>query len=307
MEDLQRKHRQETRDLQSRIAQKKSSATKKTRKGVNDECANLERDLNERQATETARLNEKTSSGHEDGETKIEDQAQFPSVSGDLEASEILQEQSPIQTLGAQVRKKPNRQKARLARRAAEQEAAAEEAAKEAEKLPDLRQRELKEMHEAAGARSLQEHDITPDGHCLYASIADQLRIKGIDWQSSRYASSVPHATALPLPRYRAIRYVTASYMAAHPDEFSPFLEKPLEQHLHDVRDTGEWGGHPELIALARSYLLRIKVLHANGRVDDIQGCDTDQNESAPCLWLAYYQHSYGLGEHYNSLRCRES
>ena len=56
MEELQARHRKEQRDLQSQIAQKKKSASKKTRKGVNDECARLERELADRQELEVAEL-----------------------------------------------------------------------------------------------------------------------------------------------------------------------------------------------------------------------------------------------------------
>jgi OTU domain-containing protein 6 len=57
LEAMQARHRKEQRDLQSRITSKKKNATKKTRKGVNDECAELERQLRDRQEQELALLN----------------------------------------------------------------------------------------------------------------------------------------------------------------------------------------------------------------------------------------------------------
>ena len=66
MEELQTRHKKEQRDLQSRVTQKKKQASKKTRKGVNDECDRLEAELKERQASELAALN---------GETQEEDVA----------------------------------------------------------------------------------------------------------------------------------------------------------------------------------------------------------------------------------------
>ena len=56
LEALQQKHRKEQRDLVSRLTQKKKQATKKTRKGVNDECDRLERELRDRQAQELLEL-----------------------------------------------------------------------------------------------------------------------------------------------------------------------------------------------------------------------------------------------------------
>ena len=54
MEDLLARHRKEQKDLQSQITQKKKQASKKTRKGVNDECARLEEDLKAKQQQEIA-------------------------------------------------------------------------------------------------------------------------------------------------------------------------------------------------------------------------------------------------------------
>src|SRR5271163_4768536 len=52
MEELKACHRKEQRELHARITQKKKNATKKTRKGVNDECDVLQRCLDERQQNE---------------------------------------------------------------------------------------------------------------------------------------------------------------------------------------------------------------------------------------------------------------
>ena len=300
MEELVKRHRQEQKELQGRITQKKKNATKKTRRGVNDECANLERDLSQKQAAEITELNGDTISTPAVVEADaLNGLQQIPSN----HVSDGLSLQSPPdETLVSEQTKKPNRQKARLAKRAAEQEQMVEKAAKEAENMPDLREQELRRMQEAASARGLLEHDIRPDGHCLYASIADQLNSRGIDWRSGKYATVTVDAS---IPEYRAIRHISAAYIAEHPDRFAPFLDQPLEQHLHNVRDTGEWGGHTELLSLAEACALNIKVLHADGHVDEIEGTTGGQTDVQRCLWLAFYQHSYGLGEHYNSLRMR--
>src|SRR5436305_7686462 len=60
MEELQARHRKEQRDLQSRITQKKKNASKKTRKGVNDECDALQQELLERQEAELKTLSQTT-------------------------------------------------------------------------------------------------------------------------------------------------------------------------------------------------------------------------------------------------------
>jgi len=96
------------------------------------------------------------------------------------------------------------------------------------------------------------------------------------------------------------VRRVAANYMEKHPDEFAPFLEESLESYVKKVRDTGEWGGQLELMALAKAYGVDISVLQGDGNTIDFEGeSETEKTK----LWLAYYKHNFGLGEHYNSLR----
>jgi OTU domain-containing protein 6 len=70
---------------------------------------------------------------------------------------------------------------------------------------------------------------------------------------------------------------------------------------VHKVRDTGEWGGQLELMALAKTYAVNINVLQDFGRIEKIEGERDDG--AAKSVWLGYYKHGFGLGEHYNSLR----
>ena len=302
MEELQKKHRQELKDLQSRITQKKKSATKKTRKGVNNECSELERQLKERHEQELSALT---------GQENPEFDQVFPAE--DTEESS-LQDTSkdiddPMSSLSVSTpavpnghAKKPNRQKARLARRAAEQEAAAEQAQKEAADLPNLRKQELKAMREAYTMRGLKEHDIRSDGHCLYAAVADQLEDAELGLKPKIEITTIQDDSK-PTTKsvgYKIPRQVAAEYISQNPDDFVPFLEEPLDSYVKTIRDTGEWGGHLEILALAKAYGVDINVLRGDGQVDKIE-CGSD---NAPAqLWLAYYRYSFGLGEHYNSLR----
>ena len=304
MEIVQKRHRQEEKDLQARVMQKKKSASKKTRKGVNDECAELERQLKERQAVELSAID-----GGKDVEAKINGQSS-------LETSQVqYHEPEPpdvdnsvgsvsIRTVAVSENfpKKPNRQKARLARRAAEQEATAQAAEKEAAALPNLRDQERDSMREAYTSRSLREHEIRSDGHCLYAAVADQLQTLEIDLKPKVDIDmpTFPDIGKTPSADYRLTRQVAAAYICRHPDDFIPFLEEPLDSYVETIRETGEWGGHLEILALAKAYEVDINVLHGDGKVDKIE-CGS---KGTPVqFWLAYYRHSFGLGEHYNSLR----
>lgn len=301
MEELQKRHRQEQKDLQSRITQKKKSATKKTRKGVNDECEQLERQMRERQESELLLLTGTPANGQAELDVNIEhpeEPLQGEADHGDDSVKNPTSAFAASSTI-SQARK-PSRQKARLARRAAEQEAAAAEAANEAANLPDLREKERMVMSEAFQTHGLKEKAIRPDGHCLYSAIADQLNTIGINWKPEVTTTPVLDGIQDTAPDYKFAREAAADYISEHPEDFLPFLEEPLDEYTKKIRETAEWGGQLELLALSKVYRVNINVLQGDGRVEKIEpeagGGDTS-------IWLAYYRHTYGLGEHYNSLQ----
>lgn len=298
MEELRKKHRQEQKDLESRIMQRRKTATKKTRKGVNDQCASLERQLKERQDLELSRLDNVHDSDGSPSDSGPEEV--FPEkFSGDVESSISTMKISSTAAQTEQIRK-PNRQKIRLARRAAEQEAAVKQANQEADSLPNLRDQELESMRQEFTSRNLIEKAIQPDGHCLYAAVADQLENSGIGLKPSTERLDFHFDKQASNPGYKITRQVAASFISHNSDDFLPFLEEPLEDYVNRVRGTGEWGGHLELLALAKAYGADINVLQGNGKVERIESNLTASDKQ---LWLSYYHHSYGLGEHYNSLR----
>ena len=306
MEELLKTHRQEQKDLQARITQKKKSTTKKTRKGVNDECSELERQLKEKQDLEISSLTQNLELNESAG------QALATNGQGELTGQRpITGLEEPLQNPATSKivakpadgpAKRPNRQKARIARRAAEQEAAANQAAKEAENVPNLREKEIVAMQQEYSKRGLKEQPIRSDGHCLYAAVADQLTDSNLGLKPKVSLGTLDLDTVDPRMGYKATRQVAAAYIAAHSDDFVSFLEEPLDTYVRTIRETGEWGGHLELSALARAYAVNINVLQGDGKVEVIQ-CGSDDSES---LWLAYYRHHFGLGEHYNSLRRKE-
>ncbi|EME82890.1 uncharacterized protein MYCFIDRAFT_36677 [Pseudocercospora fijiensis CIRAD86] len=294
MDDLQARHRKEQRDLQSRVTQKKKQASKKTRKAVNDECDGLERDLKEKQTREVAELNgeavaeELTAEQLEELTLGVD--ADEPRKSNDDTAAQEEQDEAAATSAG--LGKKRNRQKDRLARRAAEQEELARQAAREADNMPDMKEQERQRMLEAMKEHKLSEKEIRADGHCLYSAFADQLEQLGLPLGTSSHEKP-----SLP---YKAVRAKAADYIEQHQDDFVPFLEEPLPDYIHKVRNTGEWGGQLELLALAKTYGTNINVLQDFGRLEKIEGSTGKDVKTA---WLGYYKHGFGLGEHYNSLR----
>lgn len=291
MEELQARHRKEQKEFVGKITSKKKNATKKTRKGVNDECDRLERELKEKQQAEIAALapsipdDKPSKPGNDDDEVDLNGLAitgndatrAIPDAPAESDAVSQDGSQSAQQNTGA---KKPNRRKAQLARRAAEREAEMERAAEEAANMPDQRQQEMAAMKTQMERHGLVEIQIRPDGHCLYSACAQT--IPGLEKKT-----------------YKDVRSAAADYMDAHTDDFTPFLEEPIESYVHKVRDTAEWGGHLELQAIAKRYNINISVLQANGQIEEIQ----PEQSSETNAWLAYYRHSFGLGEHYNALR----
>ncbi|KAI8931048.1 hypothetical protein NX059_012059 [Plenodomus lindquistii] len=314
LEALQTRHRKEQRDLVSRITQKKKQATKKTRKGVNDECERLEHELKERQEGELAALNGDTpAAGPADDDD--DDDASETSTQDAQERLAGLSLKTPNQTPStngdedtttANRKKKPNRAKARLARRAAETASIIATAEAEAANAPNPREIERERMAQQLKTRGLGLHEIRADGHCLYAAVADQLSTRDIGL-TPRIPITVAAAGEAngnkSLEAYKKVRITAAEFIAQHPESFEGFMEDPLQEHVRKIRETGEWGGHLELLALARGYGVRICVLHSDGRVDNIEPEEHGTAKEVEEIWLGYYKHSHGLGEHYNSLR----
>ncbi|PYI30708.1 cysteine proteinase [Aspergillus indologenus CBS 114.80] len=340
MEELQAQHRKEQKDLQAKITQKKKSATKKTRKGINDECDRLQRELTERQQAQLAELSGEPVDGLEDlslHDSKSDDDGGDDDVTSKDEVNNSTDDPSASTTTtttstpptsnsnstttttdtpqpsGARP-KKPNRQKARLARRAAEQAAQSAIAAEEAANQTDHRGNEKEVMDAVFKRLQLKEIEINPDGHCLYSAIASQLDEMGVGLKPDPkrmilQAPTQSRVDTVTFPKhdgYRAVRAVAADFIAEHKDDFEAFMEEPLDQYTRKIKLTAEWGGQLELQALARAYGVEINVIQGDGRIEkiepgDVDGLD-DEERSKRVIWLAYYRHTYGLGEHYNAL-----
>ncbi|KAH7130286.1 hypothetical protein B0J11DRAFT_548667 [Dendryphion nanum] len=290
LESIQARHRKEQRELVARITQKKKSATKKTRKGVNDECDRLEYLLNERQAQELASFG--------GAETDLAESIEELEISDGTSNGQVPVDEPDTAQNGP--KKKPNRAKARLARRAAEQDALVAQAAEEAAALPDRREQERASMQDQFRKYNLQEKEIRADGHCLYAAVADQIESRGLGFKPRIQLKINQEDTSLPA--YKKVRCAAADFIESDPDSFVPFMEEPLDTYTRKIRDTGTWGGHMELLALARTYGVKINVLHGDGQVDKIESEESSSEDDRE-IWLGYYRHGFGLGEHYNSLR----
>lgn len=318
MDDLLSKHRKEQKDLQGRITQKKKSATKKTRKGVNDECEQMQRDLSEKQQAEIAQLNGDPTEDLENLNLEDDQPADDEDSKQDKPTEEPQEAEPTAQSTpgpsSASNTKKPNRQKARLARRAAEQAAQSAAAAEEAATQTNYRGNEQEVMDAVFKKLGLKEIEVTPDGHCLYSAVAKQLDESGLGLRPdpSRIVlqpSTQSRIDTVASPQhdgYRAVRAVKADFIMEHKEDFEAFMEEPLESYTRKIKLTAEWGGQLELQAIARAYGVEINVVQKDGRMEKIECGDSDsfdeEEKRKRVIWLAYYRHTYGLGEHYNAL-----
>lgn len=301
-DEMLARHRKEAKELQNKITQKKKQATKKTRKGVNDECARLEQDLKDKQAVDLAGFagDELGAVPEDDAEREVEVEDKQDEVDA---ATDKLKEvkftsdtkDEPEERAEQQAKgPKRNRQKERLARRAAEQEEAAKKAEEEALLQPNWKKQERTAMEKAFKSHNLVEKEIRPDGHCMFSAIGDQLAALDIDIRA------VNDAEKSETFRYRAIRRAAALYILEHKEDFQDFMEEPIISYVSKIERTAEWGGHLELVALAKSYGVEINVIQ-DGKTNKIE---PEEGVKQPKkIYLAYYHHGYGLGEHYNSLR----
>ncbi|KAF3491753.1 uncharacterized protein GIQ15_01270 [Arthroderma uncinatum] len=315
MEELQARHRKEQKELQARITQKKKSATKKTRKGVNDECESLQRQLLDKQQGEISRLNGEVDAGDVEAMNQMNDlsieENNHDEKKGEIHVNEktiysvpMMNNSSTHETTSASEGgpgpKRGNRQKARLARRAAEREAEINNAADEAANQTDYRANERKAMDEAFASLKLKERDIAADGHCLYSAVAWQLAENGLNLHPEQ--GELMSADSVKNDGYKLVRATTADFILANADDFAPFLEEPIQEYVRKIRSTAEWGGQLELQAIARAYKVRINVIQGEGRIEKFQSDGEGDESQTKNIWLAYYKHTYGLGEHYNAL-----
>lgn len=186
--------------------------------------------------------------------------------------------------------------------------------AREQQRLDSIRADVEREMAEApqvnqsaveeAGLKQLcdelqvQVHEITPDGHCLFNAVADQMNV--------RYPAQKPYT-------YENMRRAAASFMRQHAEEFMPFISDLDEssagmdecsqkkdpkarfmEYCDAMENSSAWGGQPELLALSKVLYTPIYVVQAGLPIIKIG--EEDFKDRSP-LCIAYHVKMYGLGE----------
>ncbi|AGO10491.1 AaceriABR039Wp [[Ashbya] aceris (nom. inval.)] len=300
------RHRKEKKDLQNQVTGLKKQASKKNRKQVNARCEELSRELEERHARE---LGELENGG--DGE-KAADMADDASVTPEELLAQLELEQpaaaaapAPQAATGG---RRGNRRKEKLARREAEVERMKAEAAAEAAEQPDLKKGEEAVLQRLCSAAGLRAVDIQPDGHCLFASLLDQLKARHAESACDPYCfpQSYEGPRCIAEMDVWSLRRLACCHVREHHDDFVPYLFDEQSLELQDVatytaaiENSAKWGGEIELLALSQVLRCCISVLMAGRSTHRVN----EQGAVNPELKLVYYKHSYALGEHYNSLR----
>lgn len=292
MDELLARHKKEKRDLVATVTGLKKQATKKTRKSVNQKCDEMENVMVERHKQEIKEL-EGGIDGSASASSQVEDE---PELTPEMllqqiedakinDANDIEKQPSKTQE---QPKPKRNRQKERLAKRKEQLELMREEASKEAEGMTDYRAIETESMARILAINNLELYEIKPDGHCLFASIQDQLQLR--------------HQLQTTVDE---LRQTAGAYILENKNDFIPFMFNEqtgeldnLDEYVERLTSTPMWGSDVEILAIGRTYDCPISVYSAGSSTIKM-----NENGQNPELKLGYYKHSYGLGEHYNSLR----
>ena len=258
---LEAKHEAEWRAFRERAETQRQGASKKKLKQINFQLQQEESDLRYRQHEELDELD-----GGDDAAT--------------------VEEAVVVEDLGAKRREEEARIKAKKLAKAAKKKSkrdakAKAESAKASqvdEEAEEVRRNSERKKECEAISRKLVEinrriKDVAADGHCLYRAIADQ--------SDSTYTE---------------VRKMCASFMESHADDFAPFIEdESFGDHCAKVRSSAEWGGQPELLALARALQRPIVVYSRDS--EPLRMGDGNGEE----LVVTYHRDYYALGEHYNS------
>ncbi|KAF9908817.1 OTU domain-containing protein 6B [Lobosporangium transversale] len=319
LEELLARHKKEQRELIAKITALKKTATKKNKKEITTEIAQLEHALSQRHEKENMEWHAAHGKNNNDNSGKNnmnlsgsgnsvapsspslqsaaaeeEDEFDVNDIPIDhliLEAVSTKKAPSAGQQQSSGTRK-PNRQKARKERKAQALKEIQDEAEKEASSQTNMNEVEKSAIEELAQAMGVVVQSISPDGHCLYNAIADQLR------QHYETETTV-----------KDLRQNTAAYMREHADDFLPFLtnkqgdmmsDKDFAEYCNDLESTAVWGGQPELLALSRLHKVPIWVVQMGSPTVKLSA---EVYPTKTPLMVSYHRHMYGLGEHYNSLR----
>lgn len=262
---LQTTHRKEAKALQAEIQRLKKAVPKgdnKRKKAVQAEIEALEQAMERRHADELRDLK------------------------ASLDAFSLSESKGTESASGADDDKKKPSKAQKLREKKEQEELERQQRIKDGE----VRKGESAQEIETAAltaillAENLQIEQVTPNGHCLFQAICNQV---GAPWTVA------------------GLRREVVMYMRANADDFLPFLStdagNPMtpddfDVYLKSMETTAAWGGQCEIRALASVLHRTITVYQA-----DAPAMVIGEDHSSPIIRLTYHRRQYALGEHYNS------
>lgn len=286
-DDIIVRHKKEQRDLLAKITGMKKQASKKTRRNVNVQCQELQSDLDNKHQQELKNWNKTEDGGNEDGQEGDSEELTPDQLLAQISISEpTTKEPTDSSPVSKDTKSKRNRQKEKLAKRNAEINRLREEALEETKDSVDYRKIELETMDKLLQMNNLKLFEIIPDGNCLFSSMIDQLKLR--------------HNKTFKI---EDLRQQAAVYIKDNKDDFTPFLiEKDtlldINEYCEKLTTTTMWGSDIEILAFSQLFDCPIEIFLAGS--ENITFNESGNNTK---LILGFYKHSYGLGEHYNSLR----
>ncbi|EGV64137.1 OTU protein [Yamadazyma tenuis] len=280
-DELVRQHKTQKKQLTAQITGIKKQMTKKNKKELQSQINSLNSQLNSSHQQQLHQWNA-LHPDHTDESPMSSDtlahQLSLVTIESESEYTPVVSE--------ATKPKRRNRQKERLAKRDAQIEEIRNQALQESQHSTDFRHAEMEKMNFKLSQRNLSVNEVLPDGNCLFRSIQHQLTV------------------CLKLHKtIEELRQEAASYIRLHPVSFEPFLFNKdeimsLSDYCTQLESTTMWGSDIEIMAFSEIYECTIEVFVAEG--DNL--VFGEQFSDQPRLYLAFYKHNYGLGEHYNSL-----
>lgn len=101
--------------------------------------------------------------------------------------------------------------------------------------------------------------------------------------------------------------------MEAHPDDFLPFLidmngnagstdaglmsPQDFQKYCSNIRDTGEWGGEPEIMAMACAFDVPIHAFQWGTPSVVVHSPKRATSTASSVVRVSYHRRMYGLGE----------
>ncbi|KAK6591229.1 hypothetical protein RS030_101577 [Cryptosporidium xiaoi] len=153
---------------------------------------------------------------------------------------------------------------------------------------------ELNTINEKLKELKLKLFNISPDGNCLFGSIKHQLEQKDIGIYS-----------------IKELRKIAVDYIVQNRETMEPFVlasvensDITFENYCDNIRDTNEWGGEVELVALSNSLKIPIAVIRSLNHRNEYYGEHfhvNDGTQNGNTLFIVYHMHLFANGSHYNS------